>query len=94
MAAGGTQGAISRACGISAATVVKASPGRLCHVHVLVAGSTLGSVNDCATTGAAAVTNQVAAVPNAVGYYDFECPLNSGLTVTPGTGQVLTVTYW
>src|SRR5262249_49025727 len=41
---------------IAAATVVKASAGRTVRVSVTQQGTSAGSVNDCATTGAAATS--------------------------------------
>jgi hypothetical protein len=79
---------------ISVATVVKAAPGSIIAVSVVTAGSTVGTINDCATTAAAASTNQVGVAPNAVGvtpFYSFPC--TTGIVVVPGTGQVLAVGY-
>ena len=69
------------------------TPRRVSHVHVLIAGSTPGSVNDAATIAAAASTNQVYAIPNVVGIYLVDFPVFNGLVVTPGTGQTLAVSY-
>lgn len=81
------------ALNITAASVVKTGAGRVAKVSVLVAGSAAGSVNDAATTGAAAVANQLAVVPNTVGIYLIDMPITNGLVVTPGTGQTLAVSY-
>lgn len=78
---------------IAAATVVKSGPGRVARVSVITAGSAAGTVNDCATTGAAATANQIATIPNAVGHYTIDFPFNAGLVVVPGTGQVLAVSF-
>lgn len=78
---------------VTAATVIKAAPGRTVRINVIVAGSTLGSVNDCATTGAAAAANQLAAIPDTVGTYDMNLTHTTGIVVTPGTGQTLAVFY-
>jgi hypothetical protein len=66
---------------------------RIVRVIVITAGSTVESVNDSATIAGAANTNQVAAIPNTVGPILIDAPLLKGLVVTPGTGQVLSVTY-
>ena len=68
-------------------------PRRISHVHVLVAGSTAGSVNDSATIAGAAVANQVYAIPNTVGVYIIDFPMINGIVVTPGTGQTVAVSY-
>lgn len=79
---------------ITAATVIKAAPGTVYQVNVIVAGSTVGTVNDCATTGAAAVTNQIAAIPDVVGNYAMgPFPCFTGIVIVPGTGQTVSVSF-
>lgn len=78
---------------ITAATVVKATPGRVFKVSVIVAGSTAGTINDCATVAAAAATNQIGTAPNTVGTTDFNWPMGTGIVVVPGTGQTLALTW-
>jgi hypothetical protein len=78
---------------ITAATVVKPVAGRIARISVLVAGSTTGSVNDCATTGTVASANEVAVIPDVVGVYAIDLPCSVGIVVTPGTGQTLAVSY-
>jgi len=78
---------------ITTATVIKAVPGRIAKVSVLVAGSGAGSVNDCATTGAAATANELAVIPQTVGVFDIDMPCSTGIVVVPGTGQTLAVSY-
>lgn len=79
---------------ITVATVVKPGSGRIATVSVIVAGSTVGTVNDTTTTGAAAVGNQVMAIPITVtGVYTLNFPMLNGIVVVPGTGQTLSVSY-
>ena len=78
---------------ITVATVVKAGPGRIIRVSVLVAGSGTGTVNDCLTTGAAATANEIAVIPETVGPLLLEWPCFTGIVVVPGTGQTLAVSY-
>jgi len=78
---------------ITTATVVKAVPGRIAKVSVLVAGSGTGTVNNCITTGAAATANEVAVIPQSVGVLDIDMPCSTGIVVVPGTGQTLAVSY-
>ena len=66
---------------------------RVSHVHVLVAGSTVGSVNDAANIAAAGSTNQVFVIPNTVGVYLVDFPMLNGIVITPGTGQTVAVSY-
>lgn len=53
-------GGVNSALNLTTAQVVKATPGRLIKVLVVIPGSA-GSLtlNDCATTGAAAATNEI-----------------------------------
>lgn len=78
---------------IAAATLIKAAPGKLVTVSVVVAGTTAGSVNDSATIVGAAAANQIGALPNTVGVFTFWFPFFSGLVITPGTGQTLAVSW-
>lgn len=87
---------------ITTATVIKTGPGLVAKIMVVVAGSGLGSVNDCATTGAVAVGNQIAAIgiAGAAGtkytagdVFELQCPFLLGLVITPGTGSTLAVSY-
>ena len=82
-----------RRLNITAATVLKVGAGRVLKIQVLVAGSAAGTVNDCATTGAAAAANELAAIPNAVGPVDLNVAFQTGLVVVPGTGQTLVAYY-
>ena len=66
---------------------------RLVRVNVLVAGTTVGSANDSATIAGASVANQLTAIPNVLGPMLVDAPVQAGIVVTPGAGQVVTVTY-
>jgi hypothetical protein len=78
----------------SGAKLIKVGPGRVGTLTTIVAGTTVGTVNDAATTGAAAVANQIAAVPNTLGAsVSLNFPFDKGLVIVPGTGQVLAVSY-
>lgn len=78
---------------ISAATVVKAVPGRIVRVSVITAGSSPGGVHNTTTTGGASTANQVFVIPNAVGVHTLHWPMSSGVVVVPGTGQLVAVTF-
>jgi hypothetical protein len=86
-------GGISNTYNVTAATAIKAAPGRLMRVSVVTAGSTVGTANDCASTGAAAAANQIATIPNAVGVIYLDWPCATGIVLVPGTGQVLAVNF-
>jgi hypothetical protein len=78
----------------SGAKLIKVGPGRVGTLTTIVAGTTVGTVNDAATTGAAAIGNQIAAVPNTLGAsVPLNFPFANGLVIVPGTGQVLAVSY-
>lgn len=78
---------------IAAAAVVKATGGQLWTVNNSVLGTSVGSVHDCATTGAATAANLVASIPEAIGTYTYNMPFFVGMVVVPGTAQVLAVAY-
>ncbi len=77
---------------VLAATNVVAGSGRLVMFSVTVAGSTTGFVHDSASTTVAAA-NALVAVPNAIGVYQVGARFSNGLTIVPGTGQSINVTY-
>lgn len=83
--------AIQVARNITAATVVKASPGSVLQLAVLSTGSTAGAIYD--STGTASQTSQVAAIPQALGTTDISFPCFTSILVVPGNGQVVAVTY-
>jgi hypothetical protein len=83
---------LSTALNITSPTVIKASPGRLVRINVIVAGAA-GAANDCATTGAAAAANEVAVIPAAVGPVLLDWPCLTGIVVAPGAGQTIAVSY-
>ena len=87
------QGSASALNLTAGAHVIKATPGRICRIFVNTAGSAAGSVNDCATTGAVAAANLVANVPATAGVIVVDAPCATGIVVTAGTGQVLSVTF-
>ena len=78
---------------ITAATLVKASSGRVAKVSVLVAGSVAGSVNDAATIVGAATANEIAVIPNTVGVYNIDFPVSNGIVIKAGTGNTIAVSY-
>lgn len=76
---------------ITAATVVKSTPGRIASVSITVAGSAPGIVYDGATTGA--TTRPVWIIPNTVGEAFVNFPMSYGILVVPGSGQTVAVSY-
>lgn len=81
------------ALNITTTTLIKAAPGMLVSFAVTVAGSAAGTINDSATTGAAAASNAMAPTPNTAGIYYYPAQFKNGLVVVPGTGQTIVVNY-
>lgn len=79
--------------GISSSTLVSGKPGRLVNVIVTTAGSTVGSAYDASSVSTVSASNLLYSIPNTVGVYVVSVPLLYGLVITPGTSQVVTVTY-
>jgi hypothetical protein len=77
---------------ITSATLIKAAPGMLVSFAVTVAGAA-GTINDCATTGAAAAANAICATPATVEAIHFPFNFQNGLVVAPGAGQTVTVCW-
>ncbi len=78
---------------VTTSTVIKGTAGRLAKISVITAGSTAGTANDCKTVGAVTANNTIMTIPNTVGLYAVDWPCQNGITVVPGTGQVLSVAY-
>ena len=77
---------------LTAATVVKASPGTVYRVIVNTAGSTAGGIYDAATTAGNVAANLIASI-EAAGVYYLEFPCFNGILFEPGTGMVASVSY-
>ena len=79
---------------VTTKTLVKATPGRIAKINVLVAGGTnTGAIYDHATTTGTAAANLVAVIPDAVGSYTFDFPCATGIVVDPGTGNTVSISY-
>ena len=76
---------------ISTTTLVRAGGGRIAQISVTTAGSTTGLVYD--TNLASSTSNPIYVIPEAVGLYLVNLPVNFGIVVAPGTSQVLTISY-
>lgn len=81
------------ALNIAAATVVKATPGRLMRISVVVAGSAAGAAYDAAATSGNTAANEIAAIPNAVGVIYLCWPCAAGILIVPGTGMTVAVSF-
>ena len=76
---------------ISTNTVVKTTPGQVCTVAIITSGSTSGSIHDCTTSGAATSGNITIPLVSGTSYTPFKH--SNGITVIPGTGQVLSLSF-
>lgn len=77
--------------GLTAATVVKSSAGRVCVVSVIVGGAGVGTVYDAAATGV--TTAPVYTIPTTAGAYEVNIATANGIVVAPGSGQTVTVGF-
>jgi hypothetical protein len=76
---------------LTSATLVKSGEGRVSYISVTVAGTTVGKAYDATSTSG--TSNAICAIPNTIGVYQVNIPFTTGLVVTPGTGQTVTVSY-
>ncbi len=94
----------SAALNVTAAAVVKATPGRVVRIVVVSPGTTSGAftVNNCATTGAATTANTIWTLPyngaaNVAGaVFTLDMPASVGIVVSavPGGGSPqLSISY-
>lgn len=81
------------ALGLTSATVIKPSKGFVATVTVVEAGTGDGAVADSASTSGISDANVVAVLPQVRGTYTVNFPCENGITVVPGTGQTLAVSY-
>lgn len=77
--------------GLTAATVVKSSAGRIANISVIVAGSAAGAVYDSAAT--VTTTKPLYVIPTTVGVYVVNLPASFGITIAPGTGQTVSGSF-
>jgi hypothetical protein len=87
-----SQGTLTSAT-VSASTLIIAGKGRIVNFSVVVAGSTVGTIYNSATTAAVAAANALCAIPSTVGVFQTGQNFSNGLVVVPGTGQSINVTY-
>lgn len=77
--------------GLTAATVVKSSAGRIANISVIVAGSAAGAVYDSAATGS--TSKPLFVIPMTVGVYVVNLPASFGIVISPGTGQSISGSF-
>lgn len=87
-------GSVSTALNVNGAPrVLKAAAGAVINACVMVAGSAAGGVFDCTATANATTAAQVGVLPATVGNYTLNFPCLVGVTVVPGTGQKVSLSY-
>ena len=77
--------------GLTAATTVKTTAGRIANISVIVAGSAAGAVYDAAATGT--TTKPLFVIPTTAGVYVVNLPASFGITIAPGTGQTVSGSF-
>ena len=75
---------------ITTSTLVKTGAGRIANVSVIVGGAA-GAVYDANAVGA--TSGQIGTIPTTIGIYVWNIPFGTGLVVTPGAGQTVSVSY-
>jgi len=76
---------------VSTTTLVKSTSGRVATIAVTTAGSTVGNIYDSNT--ASSTNNKIYVIPNTVGLYVVNIPVNYGIVVVPGTSQVIALSF-
>ena len=78
---------------VSATTYFATTIGWVAKVSVIVAGSTTGIIYDANSVGTAVTGFRLAIIPNTVGIYTINMPVNKGIVITPGSGMIVAVSY-
>lgn len=76
---------------ITTPTLVSAKGGRLCKVSIIVAGSGNGAIYD--NTDITSTLRQIWVIPQTLGLMNVNWPVGYGITVVPGTGQTVAVSW-
>jgi len=76
---------------ISAAALLMVGQGRIARVIVTTAGSGAGSIYDASIS--TATSPKVFVIANTLGVTELNIPVDNGIVVAPGSGQVVTVSY-
>lgn len=84
-------GGTSILTGITASTVVKASPGRVSLVSGVGIGSSGATIHDCATVGAANDSNMICVISSARVITSVQIPCSVGITILVGSAVPPTI---
>src|ERR1700744_5811395 len=77
--------------GLTSATVVKSTAGRIVRISIVAAGSSTGQVYDASATGV--TTNPIYTIPMTAGVVLVDIPTKYGIVVVPGTGQTISGSF-
>ena len=89
-------GGARSALNVTTTTVIKAAPGTLFKVIVVTAPTAAGGIYDSATTTGLGASNLIDSIGTglATSYvFDLVWPCEVGITINPGTGGVMSVSY-
>jgi hypothetical protein len=78
---------------VTTSTYFATTIGWVAKVSVIVAGTTTGAIYDAASVATAGIGFRLAIIPNTVGIYTINMPVNKGIVITPGTGMIVAVSY-
>lgn len=80
---------------ITAATVVKATPGVVVSIAVVATSTTVGAIYDATSTSGNTAANQVGVIPAVTGggNYVIGALCASGIVIAPGSGQTVAVFF-
>lgn len=80
---------------VSSTTLLTPKLGWVANVSVIVGGSTTGTIYDATSVNAATAGTgtRIFTIPAAVGVYSVMLPVHTNIVVTPGTNQIVVVSY-
>lgn len=76
---------------ISSQAVVKSGQGRIARVSVIEPGSSMGFIRDASSVSSTGA--RVFTIPMSVGVHDVNMPVSNGIVVSPGSGQIVSISY-
>ncbi len=89
-------GGARSALNVSTTTTIKAAPGTLFKVVIVTPPTGAGGIYDSAVTtglGASNLIDNIGTGLAASYVFDLSWPCNAGITINPGTGGVVSVSY-
>lgn len=77
---------------ISSATLIHSGEAWVARISVLVAGAA-GAIYDANTVATATTGRRICIIPASVGIVEIFMPVTRGIVVTPGAGQIVSVSF-